>query len=488
MLVLSAQEAFAPVESTDDLAQRSIRGGAVSLAGQVAQFAFQIGGTVALARLLTPRDFGLVGMVVVISAFGVLLREAGLSTATVQAQRITRTQASNLFWINTGAGAILGVCLAGLSPAIARFYGQDELTWICVALAGPLVLGGLHTQHWALLRRNMRFGAMTITQIGSYGSYFAAGLAAASEGLGYWSLVIAELASVIVAVVLTFSFCRWMPSWPRPKEGVSGLVRFGSHVLGSSIANYFASNADSVLVGRFLGAVPLGLYSRAFNFVALPVNQMREVIQRVGLPVLCRLVDQPERYQRYLLRIANLVATISLPLGALCVVEGGFFIQLLLGSQWTEAIPVFRTFGAVLIVRPLTGAMELVLLSTGQSRRYLYWYMTASVVYVASFVAGLSWGITGVAAAYAVANYVLLVPTAIYCLSNSPVRATNLLRELAWPFGATVVVTAMVIVVHAVFGSSWLWQGVGVVLYVVAYCCISFARPSIRELLWSFRG
>lgn len=107
-------------------------------------------------------------------------------------------------------------------------------------------------------------------------------------------------------------------------------------------------------------------------------------------------------------------------------------------------------------------------------------------MYVASFVAGLRWGITGVAAAYVVANHALLVPTAVYCLSKSPVRVTDLVRELVWPVGATILVTAMVVVLHAALGNSLLRQGV--VLYVVAHCSISLARPSIRELLRPLRG
>jgi PST family polysaccharide transporter len=121
MLVLHARDAFEPVQQTSDLAARSIRGGAISTVGQVAQFVFQVGGTVALARLLTPRDFGLVAMVTVIATLGMLLRDAGLTTATVQARALTRDQCSMLFWANAAASVFLGLCLAAAARAIARF-------------------------------------------------------------------------------------------------------------------------------------------------------------------------------------------------------------------------------------------------------------------------------------------------------------------------------------------------------------------------------
>jgi PST family polysaccharide transporter len=132
--------------------------------------------------------------------------------------------------------------------------------------------------------------------------------------------------------------------------------------------------------------------------------------------------------------------------------------------------------------------VDLVLLSTGKSRKYLYWNIVTSTTYVASFVAGLSWGIAGVAGAYAIANYALALPAAVYCLARSPVRVRDFSREWLVPLGLSGLVAGIVLAMHAAVGYSLLWEGVGVVLFVVVYCGLSLARPSVRDLIRPLRA
>lgn len=485
-LVLHARDAFSTHTETGvetgDLATRSVRGGAVSFAGQGVQFVFNIGTTFVLARLLTPRDFGLVAMVAVIIAFGNLLRDAGLSSAVVQARTISREQASALFRVNVLVSLTLGVVLSAAGPAIAYFYHRPELTWITVGLALPLIIDGLATQHVALLRRNMKFTAVMLVQVGFQVSYFVGAVTTAFLGFGYWSLVFGNALGVIVAVTLAFTFCRWLPSRPPKGAKVGPLLRFGSHVLGSNVVTYFSGNTDNILVGRFLGAQPLGLYSRAFNFFALPMTQITEPIQRVGLPTLRHLVDDAERFRRYYLRIAGIVAALSFPLGMTCIVAGDLIVRLLLGPQWLGAVPVFRIFGAVMLINPVVATIGLVMLSSGRSRRYLHWAIVTAIVFVSSFVAGLHWGIVGVAAAYAVANYVLFLPAALYGLAGSPVKVRDLLGVLVIPLGATVGCGVIALAVSRAAGQGLLGQGLGVIAFVVVYCGLTLMRPSMRDL------
>jgi PST family polysaccharide transporter len=488
-LVLRAQDAFATTEpATGDLAARAVRGGAVSFGGQGVQFGFSIATTFVLARLLTPSDFGLVAMVAVIVAFGNLLREAGLSAAVVQARTISRDQCSALFRVNLLASVVLGAVVSACGPAIAHFYGHPELTWITVGLGLPLILDGLATQHLALLRRNMKFTALMIGQVGFQASYFVGAVATAALGFGYWSLVFGNALGVAVAVTLAFSFCHWLPSRPAKGTSVRGLLRFGGHVLGSNIVNYFSGNTDNILVGRFLGAVPLGLYSRAFNFFALPLTQIREPIQRVGLPALRHLVDEPERFRRYFLRITGVVATLSFPLALICIIAGDFIVRLLLGPQWLGAVTVFRILGAVMLINPVVTTIGLVQLSTGQSRRYLHWNTITAVVFVASFVAGLHWGIVGVAASYAVANYLLVLPAAAYGLANSSVKVRDMLSVLLVPLATSGFAAGVALLVDRVTGRGLLGGGLSVVAFLIVYCGVSLMRPSVRDLARRLQG
>jgi O-antigen/teichoic acid export membrane protein len=487
-LVLHSRDAFAQKGATEDLAARSVRGGAVSFAGQGVQFAFQIAAILILARLLTPSDFGLVAMVAVIVAFGTLLRDAGLSSAVVQSRTITRSQCAALFTLNVMASVVLGVVICASGPAIAHFYHREEVLWITIGLGVPLIIEGLATQHLALLRRNMMHSTLVIIQVGFQAAYFVGAVGAAAAGAGYWALVIGHALGVVVVVSLTFFFCRWLPERPRPGTEVGELLRFGTHMLGPNVVNYVSGNAATILVGRYLGAGPLGLYSRAFSFFALPINQIREPIQRVWLPTLRLLVDDPKGFRRYFLELVNIVATLSFPLGIVCVISGGFFVRVLLGPQWLGAVPVFRIFGAVMLISPVVATLGLVQLSAGRSRRYLQWNAVTAVVFVASFVAGLHWGIEGVAMAYATANFALLVPAARYGLAQSSVTVDDFLGTMMVPAATSAVAGAVALGIWAAAGRGLGGEGLAMVGFVVVYAGLSLARRSVRDLLHLLRG
>src|SRR4051812_39505791 len=151
------------------------------------QFVLMLGYNAALARLLTPRDFGLVAMVMTIIGFLQIFRDMGLSTATIQRADITHAQVSNLFWLNVSVSGLISVIIAGGGPVMAWFYHEPSLTNIALALSGYFILNGLAGQHMALLNRQMRFLAISLVEVGSMAVGFLIGITLALTGFGYWS-------------------------------------------------------------------------------------------------------------------------------------------------------------------------------------------------------------------------------------------------------------------------------------------------------------
>src|SRR5437879_4979849 len=139
------------------LKQKSIRGGAITVLAQGLKFGLQTGSTVILARLISPQDFGLQGMVVAMMGFLGLFRDAGLSVATIQRDAITHEQTSTLFWINVGLGALLAALAAATAPALVTFYKEPRLFWVTIVSATAFLFNSLAVQHQALLYRRMRF-------------------------------------------------------------------------------------------------------------------------------------------------------------------------------------------------------------------------------------------------------------------------------------------------------------------------------------------
>ena len=260
-----------------DLKERAIRGGLARVFAQVVFFVLRIGALIVLARLLDPKDFGLVGMVTAFTGVLNLFRDFGLSTATVQRVSVTDEQLSTLFWINVLAGVILGLSLSGAAPIISNFYHEPRLFWVTIVLAAGFLFNAAGVQHSALLQRQMRFTALAMIQIISLVVSTVLGIGIAAGGFGYWALVVMSVTLPLVSTIGFWLTTKWIPRMPRRQVGVFPLMRFGGAVTLNSLIVYFAYNLDKILLGRFWGAEALGIYGRSYQIINLPTENLNSV-------------------------------------------------------------------------------------------------------------------------------------------------------------------------------------------------------------------
>src|SRR5689334_11209257 len=291
-----------------NLKSHTIVGGAITISAQAAKFVLNLASTVVLARLLSPRDFGLVAMVTSVTGFLALFRDAGLTTPTLQREQITHAQVSNLFWINLGVSALCAVIVAALSPIMGRFYHDSRITYITLALSSVFVIGGFRVQHLALLKRQMRFKAIALIEVGSMGVGVVVGVVMALLHYRYWSLVGLSLATEVASFLLTGTVSRWKPQLPSRHSGMGPLVAFGAHQTVGSFIFGVAKGCDNVLLGRFYGPLAVGVYSRAAALLNRPIEQFMLPIGSVFVPALARLQSRPERYRSTFLRFYEAIA------------------------------------------------------------------------------------------------------------------------------------------------------------------------------------
>jgi PST family polysaccharide transporter len=438
-----------------DLKGKTVRGGLYVAAAQATQIAIQLGTIPILARLLQPSDFGLVAMVVVLSAFAGMFVDAGLSLATVQRANITHAQVSNLFWVSTALGGLVAAVFALLSPVIAWFYDEPRLVAITLALCASFVFAGLTMQHQALLRRVMRFRALTIIQVASGICGAAAGIAWAWFFRNYWALVLMPLTTAFARMLGTWAVCRWRPGLPRRGTGVWQMLVFGGYLTGFNFVNYFARHADAVLIGWYWGAAPLGFYERAYKLLMFPLTQINAPLMNVTIPALSRTLDEPAKYRNAFLRTLESLLLVTTPLMAFVLVTRDLCIHVLLGPQWGEAVPIFGWLGIAGLFQPFMSSLGWLLVSQGRTREMFRWSLFSTAVCVAAFSLGLRWGPVGVAAAYVIASAFIQTPSYIYCATRSgPVRARDLLPITALPAALAAAVFAGVSLVRLVLGTG----------------------------------
>lgn len=414
-----------------NLGGRAARGGAVAITSQGLKFVVTLGATSVMARLLTPQDYGLIGMVAVITGFVSMYKDIGLAAATIQKPEITAEQVSNLFWVNVCLSLGVALLTIAIAPVVAWFYGEPRLMWIAIVTSFGFVIGGLAVQHDALLRRQMRYVALAAIGLTSVIMGYVVGIIMAWRGYTYWALVGSQLAVVTTGAVMTLLFCRWVPGLPKRDTGVRSMIRFGGNLTGFTTINYFARNLDNLLIGRFSGAQQLGLYSRAYQLMTLPIDQINEPITSVSVPALSRLLDSPESYRRAYLRMLEKIAMLTMPSVVLMIMTSDWIIRIFLGSQWGGAARIFVILGISALFQPIANTTGWLLVSQGRTHHMLKWGFISGPIIIVSFLIGLPWGAVGVAASYACARVFIVDPLLYWFVGREgPVRMVDFYKTM----------------------------------------------------------
>src|SRR5215813_4240532 len=417
-----------------DLGQRAARGCVVTVVCQALTFFLSLGATAIMGRLLTPQDYGLIGMVAVFANFVAMFKDMGLSTATIQKSEIDYYQISTLFWLNVALSVLVMIISMVLSPLVAWFYGEKRLLLITVVTSVGFLLSGLSVQHEALLRRQMRFFSLSIISLLSVVAGYVVGITFAWRGFSYWALVFSQLALISFNTIAVWIACRWRPGAPRRHSGVSSMVRFGSNLTGFTTINYFSRNLDNLLIGRVWGSLQLGLYSRAYQLMMIPIDQINAPITSVAVPALSRLNDSPAEYRRAYLRMIEKVAILTMPGVALMLGCSDWIIGIVLGPQWHEASRIFVLLGITGLIQPVANTTGWLFLSQGRGDRILKWGMISGPLTIASIVIGLPWGAVGVAAAYMAVRVCITEPLLFWFVGREgPVRTMDFYKTMA-PF------------------------------------------------------
>jgi PST family polysaccharide transporter len=460
----------------------------------IVEFVVRIGATVTLARLLVPEDFGLVAMVLALTGFAEIFKDFGLGTATIQRKSITHPEISSLFWVNVVFGGLLALAFCALSPAISWFYDDDRLAVITLLLATTLFWGGMTVQHEALLSRQLKQGPLALIRLLAtlVSSCIAIGLAFID--VGYWALVVREVARSLIYLIGVWSYCGWIPSIVLRPKAVSGFLSFGRDLTLTNVLAAIAGKIDVVLVGKFFGAVDLGNYRQAQSLVLAPVEQFNAPIFSVSQPGLSALQSEPGRYCRYYQRVAGFVALVTMPLGVFIAVYSEEITLLLLGNKWVDAIPFVAVFAIAVALRPTIATSSSVVLTLGRARLLLALYAAYSALLTFLIIVALPLGALGVAFAHVGSTIVFLGPNLYFSFKDSPVSLGAFFAAIRIPITASLVMgISLILSRHFLSGSGVIANlvaglGVGAAAYLLPWLLLPSGRTQLQTILRDIHG
>jgi PST family polysaccharide transporter len=467
---------FHPVVNDHGVRRTAVRGAGVTIFASGVSFAVQMGATVVLARLLTPNDFGVVTMV---TTFSLLLSSFGLNGFTeviLQREGITKFLVSNLFWINIGAGAVLTLAFAALGPVIALFYHDPLVTHVVEGMSLTVLAASASVIHLALMNRAMRFAAVSANGIVARVVCVIVSIALALAGWGYWALVAGQIALQLSTSVGAWLMCRWIPGRPRRVPGTGACVKFAVNVYSRFSFNYFSGNTDNLLVGWRYGAAALGLYKKAFDLFFIPVCQLLSPMSAVAITTLSRFNRDRAQYQRYFLSGLSVLALVGMGVGADFTLIGGDLIRLILGPNWGEAGRIFAFFGPGIGVMLLYNTHGWIHLSIGRPDRWFRWSVIEFLCTAGLFLLLLPWGPRGIASAWTISFFVLMLPSFWYAGKPIGFKVAPVL-EVVWKFFVASVVAGCAVAwfrhVAAPFGA--MPGALGALVRLVSISLVFFA-------------
>lgn len=394
-----------------DLREKTLTGLKWSGAGHVARQALQFAISVVVARMLSPHEFGLMGMVGVFAGLAGIFAGLGLGTALVQREKLEDRHLSTIFWTNLACGATLTAAFAAASPAIARFYGEPILRGLALAGAFNFLIGSLSIVQRNMLIRTMDFRGLFVIETTAVGCAGAVAVGGALAGWGPWCLVAQSLVLTTVSAAMLWRRSDWRPAWSFDAAALRELWGFSSNLLGYTVLNFSDRNLDNLLIGKFIGSSPLGIYARAYGLMLLPLDQVSSVLTRVMFPVMSVLQRDHESVRRIYLRATRTIALVSFPMMLGLLVTAEPLILTVYGEKWRGAILLVQIFCLTGLEQSLGTTVGWIYNSQGRTDIQFKWGIFCFIVRSLAFVAGLRWGILGVTVAYVVADYLLFYPS-----------------------------------------------------------------------------
>jgi len=398
---------------------------------QIAKTLVQLLGLGILSRLLSPTDFGVMALATVVTNLAGLLRDMGTGPAIIRSRTLTLTMVNSIFWLNVFSGATIALAIVIFSVPIARLFNSASLSAVLCWLALTFPVMSLGAAHQALLERDSRFRTVARSDVLSYSCGMSSAIIAAYFGLGVKSLVIQAIVHSSLSSLQMFLASPWRPSWRCDFKEIRRIFGFSSNLTLSNLVIYLNRNADSMIVGKVLGAIALGPYSLAFKIMLYPLQSIALVASKALYPVMSVHQADPVALRNKYLQSVSFVALITAPLmGGLMALRVPF-VAVALGAKWSGVAALLLWLAPVGFVQSVLSTAPAVFMVKGRTDWLLGLNFGMAAVHIVCWLIGAHFGgLNGIVIAYLVAT---LISAPVYLKMTAvllDLRLSVLLRAL----------------------------------------------------------
>lgn len=395
-------------------------------AGQVVKLLINLLSLIVLARLLSPEDYGITALAFALIGVAEMVRDMGLSTASIRAPHLSRSERDNLWWANTVLGVICTVASSIAAPFIALSYSDSRLIMIVISMSLVFTLSGMATQYRCDLIRKLQYGRLTAWEFTASATALGTAIVVALLGGGYWALITQQVLNNFLILLGLAKIAGWLPKTYDRSTSIRSFFTFGLPLFGSSAISYLAGNLDTILISKYHGNATLGFYNRASLMIRMPMNQIRSPLGNVILTTLTRVKDDNFRYANtirkaqvlYLYPVVFLAVWISL-----CSTD---IVLVLFGEKWAPSIPLVAIMAIGDAVASLSTSCSWVYLSEGKSLSLFRLNIGVAILRVGLIIAAVPFGIEVMAAVYTILSLIMWPATYLHCKKTTGFKSAAL--------------------------------------------------------------
>ena len=310
-----------------------------------------LGANVLAARLLSPHDFGLMGVVTLGLTILDQLSQTGFHSALVQREKDVEAYLDVAFTWHVMRGVLIAGLLALSAPLVARFYGESALAPVMLAVAMQPLVTGFANIGQIHFHRRLDFRALSLVKLGTVALRLAVFVPAILHFRNVWALVAGVLASAISSVLVSYVSHPYRPKFRWDRSRLGELIRYGKWLTGFAAMTLCITYGDNLFVSKYLGLAALGVYQLAYEVSNLPATNITHVLGRIGFPTYARLQNDQAALRGAFLRVMRVTLLLAGPVSVLLFVSASDLVHHVLGEKWTRAIPLIRILSVAGLVR-----------------------------------------------------------------------------------------------------------------------------------------
>lgn len=425
-----------------------------------------------LARLVSPSDYGCIGMLAIFLTVSQVMIDGGFGSALIQKKEPTQTDYSTIFYWNIVFSSILYLILYVSSPAIASFYNMPILNDVLRVIGLNLIINSFGIIQINRQRKQLAFKKIALINISSYVIAAIVAVIMANNGYGVWSLVILQILYSLISVLQFWIFTKWTPDICFSMESLKKLFSFGSYILFSNLLQETCKNLQGLIIGKKFSSYELGLYSQAKKLDDITSLTLPNIIVQVMFPVFSQYQNDLEYTKKVLRTNVRIISFVTFPIMIMLILIADPLINFLYGKKWIEAIPYFQILCVSGLFACLQNINYYVVAAQGRSKTLFRWSLYKWGSLFIFLIIGMQWGMTGILWGMVISSLNIYVVNAVLVSKCIPYSILNQMKDIYPILVISILPCAICMIINEYIMIHFIFQ---IIIYGLVYIALSFA-------------